>query len=621
MSRNDDAIERLSKKLSAKNVSDGVRRSPLAERGSHARHEWSPAPQNPRRKSPRRFGAFELLFGVSAVFFIIAAFVSVLLFVSGNNTVSTRNVDVAVSGPTEIGAGETLSLQIVVTNRNAVPLELADLIVEFPEGTRSDADVSVELPRIRESLGTIEAGESINRTVRAVVFGESGSDLAVQASVEYRVPSSNAVFVSDTTYLTKLNKSPASIVVDVLKEAVSGQSFSFTVSVFSNAPDTLRAMLLLVEYPPGFSFISSTPVPVSGTAAWNIGDIEPGGKRSITIKGMFAGEDGDERVLRFTAGSKKEGRDDVIAAPLATGTGTVTVAKPFVSISLALDGSVSSEQVVERGREIRGDIRWTNNLPVRVQDVEIELAMNGAILDRSKVKAEQGFFRSGNQTITWSKETQPKLADVAPGVSDVASFTFSTLPQTGGLFRNPELNLIVTVRARRLSESNVPEVVESTAKVHVSVATDLILSSILSRGTVFTESGPIPPKADTESTYTVQWIASNSTNAVANASVSAVLPSYVRWVGATSPSGADISFNPVGGIITWNIGDVSEGGSKTAAFQIAITPSISQVGTAPTLVGNQRIYGFDRFSRTNREGSAPSLTTDSFSAQNGRVAP
>jgi len=380
-------------------------------------------------------------------------------------------------------------------------------------------------------------------------------------------------------------------------------------------------MLLLAEYPPGFSFLSSAPAPLSGTAAWNIGDIEPGGKRSVTITGAFTGEDGDDRVIRFTAGSKKEGREDVIAAPLAAGTGAVTIAKPFVSVSLALDGSVSSEQVIERGREIRGDIRWTNNLPVRVQDVEIEIALNGAILDRSKVKAEQGFFRSNNQTIIWSRETQPKLADVAPGASDVASFTFSTLPQTGGLFRNPELNLVVAVRARRLSESNVPEKVTSNAKVHVSVATDLALSALLSRGTRFTESGPTPPKVDTESTYTVEWIASNSTNAVANASVSAVLPSYVRWVGAIAPSGENISLNPIGGIITWNIGDISEGTSKTVAFQIAITPSLSQVGTPPTLVGNQRIYGFDRFSRTNIEGSAPSLTTSAFPGAGGVVVP
>jgi len=616
-----DSLDRLSKKLNTKNVLDGIRRSPLAEHQSKARHGWQAPPGAPRKKTPRHFGAFELLFGASAVFFVIALFVSVLLFASGNNTVSTRNVDVVISGPTEIGAGDTLSLQIAVTNRNAVPMELTDLIVEFPPGTRSDADVSIELPRIRESLGTIEPGESINRTVRAVVFGESGSDIAVKASVEYRVPSSNAVFISDTNYLAKLNKSPASIVVDVLKEVVSGQQVSFTVSVFSNAPDTLQSMLLLVEYPPGFSFVSSSPTPVSGTAVWDIGDIEPGGKRSVTIRGTFSGEDGDERVLHFSAGSKKEGRNDAISAPLAAGTGTVTVAKPFVSVSLALDGSVSSEQVVGRGREIRGDIRWTNNLPVRIQDVEIEVVINGAVLDRSKVKAEQGFFKSSNQTLTWSRETQPKLADVAPGASDVASFTFATLPQTGGLFRNPELNLVVTVRARRLSESNVPETVTSNAAVHVSVATDLALNTVLSRGFLFTDSGPIPPKVDTESTYTVQWIASNSTNAIANASVSAVLPSYVRWVGAVSPSSENISFNPIGGIITWNIGDLTEGGSKTVGFQIAVTPSLSQVGTTPTLVGNQRIYGFDRFSRTNIEGSAPSLTTSSFSTQQGSVVP
>lgn len=616
---NDDALERLEKKLAGE-ASEGVRRSPFVGKTNNAPRMWKPLARPPG-KPKRRWSLLEIVFLASAAFFIIAAGISVLLFMSGSNTISTKNVDIAISGPTEIGAGETLTLQVVVSNRNTVPMQTADLVLEFPDGTRSDADISVELPRVRESFGTIEPGESINRTIRAVVFGEAGSDIVVKASVEYRIPSSNAVFVGETSYLAKINKSPASIIVETLKEAVSGQSVSFTVSISSNAPETLKDILLLADYPPGFSFTSSSPTPETGSAAWSLGDIEPGGKRSVTIHGMFTGEDGDERVLHFTAGSRRPGRDDMIAAPLATGSATVSITKPFLSASLALNGSVSSEHTILRGKEIRGDIRWSNNLPVRAQDVEIDLAIQGAILDRSKVEGERGFYRSANQTITWSKETLAQFADVPPGDSGVVSFTFATLPASSGFFKNPELSFTVTVRARRLSETNVPEVVQSSVSTHAVVATDLSLRANLTRSGIFSETGPVPPKADTETTYTVVWTASNSSNAVANGTVSAVLPSYVRWVGTVSPSNASVSYNPIGGIVTWNLGDLSENSSDTVAFQIGITPSLSQVGTTPNLVTNQRISGFDRFARITTEGATPSLTTGAFTGQSGAVVP
>jgi hypothetical protein len=289
-----------------------------------------------------------------------------------------------------------------------------------------------------------------------------------------------------------------------------------------------------------------------------------------------------------------------------------------VSVALALDGHVSSEYVLFRGKEVRGDVSWVNNLPIRVQDVEIQLVLTGAILDRTSVNADHGFFRSTDNTLVWGKETDPKLADVAPGASGVASFTLATLSVNKGTFKNPELGFSVVVRARRLSESNVPETIQSSADARAVVATDLALSAFLSHGGAFQDFGPFPPKADAETSYTVTWTALNSSNAVANASVTAVLPSYVRFTGTMSPSGA-ITYNPVGGIVTWTIGDLSENSAKTATFQVAITPSLTQVGTEPTVVGDERIYGFDRFARTQLERTAPSLTTGSASAVNGVV--
>ncbi|MFQ5540970.1 MAG: hypothetical protein ACE5F4_01855 [Candidatus Paceibacteria bacterium] len=610
--RNKGALERLQKRINSKHGNmRTVRRSRLSSQPRSARERWEPARPAPRRPR-RRQNWLSVLFVSSVVFFLIAAAFALFLFFSGNNTVSVRNVDVAISGPTEVRAGEALSLSVVVTNRNAVPMELTDLVVEFPAGTRSETDVTVELPRIRESLGTIQPGESVNRTVRAVVFGQADTDTTIDASVEYRVPGSSAIFVSEESYTLPISQSPASITVEALQEVVSGQETAFAITTTSNVADVLSGMLLVAEYPPGFSFASASPAPSEGNNTWRLGDIEQGGKRTITVRGTFSGEDGAERVVRLTVGTENKDIPGTIAAPLATGDVVVALAKPFVSLSLSLDGSIATEHISTRGTSVRGDIRWTNNLPTRVQDVEITVKLSGDVLNRVSVRAERGFWRSSDNTLIWSRETDASLADVAPGASGVFSFTFAPRSVEDGTFRNPEIALEASVSARRITESQVPETLQSATNARVLIATDLALVSAVSH-----TGGALPPKADTESTYTVFWNATNSSNALANGSASAILPSYVRFVTGLS---SDISYNPIGGAVTWDIGDMDAGDSKTASFQVAITPSLSQVGSQPTLVSDQRIFGFDRFTRQQLERTALPLTTGTgVSSQEGTV--
>lgn len=608
-----NALDRLEKRLDSRGEEAHVTRSSLSSRKHKAPSAWENVPTAPRKKNRRRLGVIDIIFFVAVAFFLVAGTFAALTFFSGNNIVSTRNVAIAIDAPTEVRAGDTVSFNIAITNRNSVPMELTDLVVEFPAGTRSETDISVALPRIRESIGTIEPGESVSKNIRAVIFGTANTDVEVGVVVEYRVPSSNAIFFSDAKHSLLISQSPASIRVDGLQEVVSGQETAFTVTVSSNVDEKLASMLLVAEYPPGFSFVSSTPAPASGSNVWRLGDIQAGGSRAITIRGRFQGEDGDERVVNFTAGGQDERDEDTIAAPLATGDLSLKVAKPFLSASLALGGSVTSEYVASRGTPIRGDIRWVNNLEQRIQDVEIVVTLSGAILDRNTVSADRGFYRSSDNTIIFSKESDGRLADIAPGGSGVSSFSFAALPESASGYRNPEIDVSVRVRARRVTESQVPETVESSAVAKVLISTDLALSAVSAR-----KSGPVPPKADQETVYSITWVVTNSANAVANASVTATLPSYVKWLGGVG----SISYNPVGGSVTWNVGDLAAGESASVTFDVGVTPSLSQVGTSPTIITNQRIYGIDRFTRAQIERIAQPLTTGSGVRQSdGLVVP
>ena len=98
----------------------------------------------------------------------------------------------------------------------------------------------------------------------------------------------------------------------------------------------------------------------------------------------------------------------------------------------------------------------------------------------------------------------------------------------------------------------------------------------------------------------------------------APLPAYVRYGEKSNPAtfnrGESLTFNPIGGTVTWAVDSLPAGvgyGSspKEASFQIAFTPSVSQIGTPPILINGATVQGFDQFSQVQIGDTRPALTT------------
>ena len=584
-----------------------------------------------RRPSPLR-----LLFLFAALFFLLSVGLSAFFFFGGSTTVSSRNIEVRIEGPTTVRGGEELALSVTVENRNAVALELADLIVEFPEGTRAADDFAKPLPRIRESLGTILPGESRAYTARAALFGEEGKEQEIAVTVEYRLEGSNAIFYKEASYRALLASAPLRLSIKALTEAVSGQPYELAVTVESNADAILKKVLLTADYPPGFTVAGAEPKASFGNSAWTLGDLPVGAKRTVTIRGTLSGQDGEERTVRFAAGLGKDTDEKTLAAAFVTGSHAVTIKRPFLAVTIALNGSSAGDFSAARGRTIRADIGFVNNTPSAITDARIEVALAGAALDKNSVTADRGFYRSQDATVLWSGTTNPALSSIPPGGEGTVSFTFAPLPPGAGGAREGTVTLSVDVSGTRASERGVPERLSSSATRQVKVATDLLLvSRALYYAGPLTNAGPLPPKAEKETTYTVLWSVTNSSNAVSSAAVTATLPPYVRFMDvmspATLPAGERLTYNALGGTVTWTLPSVAAGAGYTApprevAFQVGLTPSVSQVGSIVTLINETRLSGTDQFTETSvgdaRPALSTALTTDpSFRAEQAIIAP
>lgn len=315
------------------------------------------------------------------------------------------------------------------------------------------------------------------------------------------------------------------------------------------------------------------------------------------------------RVFRFTVGTAKTPHDQTLAVSYMTQDATVTIAAPFINTSIAVNGNRGDAIVVSSGSHQNVTVSYANTLPTSVTNATIAIAISGSAVDYGSINAQSGFYRSSDHTIIFSPDTDPSLSTLAPGASGVGAFTFSTLP-TEALAPSPTILFSISVSGTRIGQSNVPEQVISSAVKTVKVSTAVALSafSLRSIGSIGA-SGPIPPRANIATSYVIVWNVQNKGSAVAGGSVTAALPSYVSYTGATSGSGS-FSYDSASRIVTWSTGELAQGAAAQGAFQVSLTPSTSQKGSAPVLAKEASFSGYDRFAGVSVSASADAVTTE-----------
>ncbi len=613
-------IERLTKNLYSRKapltpVDD---RPPISREEYAVREEWE-HPQPELVAGPKKKGTlFKKVLIASLLFFFLSSGIAALMFFGGFNIISSQNVDIAVVGPISVAGGEVLSLDITVQNKNNTDLEVANLIVEYPEGTRSADNIAEEYLRHRESLGSISSGKTVTRPVKVFLFGEENSTRDIKITVEYKVKGSNATFYKEKIYPVALGSSPISLKVDALKEANSGQQTQFTVTMTSNSNTPLHNILLTAAYPFGFTFENASTSPSYGTAGWNIGTFEPGEKKVVVVSGRIEGQDGEERVFHWNVGIQNPEDKKVIQTTFLSVVSSVAVKRPFIGISVSFNGSSEKEYVAERGQSVKGEILWKNNLSSRITDAEIRVAINGKIVDRETISADGGFFRSVDNTIVWDKSNTSTFRDIGPGEEGKLGFAFNTFglskPEYAAL-TNQDISVVVSVEGKRSGDSGVPEAIASSLSRTVKIASNIAIAQRVTYSTgPFQNTGAIPPKVESPTTYTITWVATNASNNITNGRISAVLPSYMTWTGKFSPDGEKIAFNPQTNEVVWQIGSLpAKTGYQTAprqvSFQVSFLPSLSQVGSMPVLVGGATFTARDAYTSASLKASAEPATT------------
>lgn len=618
-------IDELNKSLYSRNAPDirTKRRLRFHEQEVNVNTDWEhksepfdpDSIQDPRKKGMSFFT--KILF-FSVIFFLIASGIGAYLYFNGANVVSPDNVDITINGPLSVSGGEQVSFEVQIANENNIELQNVDMSVDFPSGTVDPTDSLKELKNYREVIPNIIPGGIGQKTIKAVLYGEENSKRTIKVSIEYKVTGSNATFQKEKTFDLLISSAPLNLSVSSFKEVNSGQEFEMAIMMNSNSKETIKNLLLKAVYPFGYTYISSDLKPNADNSTWKIGDIPPGGKRVIKIKGKLDGQDDEMRVFRFSSGAARLGNDSSIGTEYITGTQEISIKKPFMTVGINLNSdSGNKEFVTAFNNSINVDLTYFNNLPNAITDGEVRLKISGTAFDKASVSPGDGLYNSANSEIVWNGITTNDLRNIEAGGSGRVSFSIipRNLSSSQKGITSPNIKFDVSVNGRRNSESNVPENIVSTTKREIRVSSNVTLGGQILRSTgPFANTGFIPPKSEQETTYTVVWTVDNTANTASDAVVRSSLPPYVKWLDKISPAGEDITYDRTTGQLVWNVGNLNTytaGTSKRrqVAFQISLVPNVSQVGTPLTLVNPSSVNAEDDFTGEVLKSNLGQLTT------------
>lgn len=548
------------------------------------------------------------------VILILVIFIAVGAIFWGRHSFSKAKVEIDIEVPEEIASGEEISLIIKYENNNRVDLGDTYLIIDYPIGTFSLE--GKEIFQEEKKLGTILRKSEGEKEFRVRFIGEEGSAKNLVAKLNYQPQNINSRFENSALFRIEINSVLIGIDIEGSEETISGQEVSYLIEYENKTDNDISNLKMELTYSDDFEFKTAEPNPAEEDDIWQIGLLKSGQKKTINLKGILRGEERENKILKATIGrtennnflqySQKEFITQISPSPLL--------------LRLELQG-IEDKCNVDSGERLNYKIEFKNNTDIALVELVLKAHLNNKVFDFQTLDLDEGFFDSRQGIITWSGADVEGLSLLEPNQSDEVGFSVKIRDPL--MFSYNDKNL----QARILAEIETLAVPAkfSVSELRVEKESLCRVNSQLSLGTNvyyyesesgFTNTGPIPPKVDQLTTYTIHWQIFNGSNDVENVRIWSILPQGIDWPDNYNNKVSDSQFhyNERTKEIIWQINKVPAGTgiifpTYELVFQIGLRPSVNQIGQTPVLINESSIEGKDSFTKVILKDFSPIVDT------------
>jgi len=592
----------------------------------------------------KRTGGRKIIIGLAGFLLLAVAGLAGYSYYQGQSSFNAGEAEVVVLGPREIMSGEKINYQIKYTNRAGVDLKNSRILLSVPEKfdlVSSDKDFKKEPSTITWDLGELKSQETGIIEAAAKIVGSQDSEYVLDAKMLYTPANFNSEFQSageNSKIKIKITETPFKLSLLSSESVIGGGEIETAVKYENISQTGFDKMGIKIIFPEGFVFSSSNPPPLenkNNTAYWLFEKFAPGESGKIAAFGNLNGEKGEVKEITAFL-SAAEGEGDLSAEYLKVKSEIVIVEAPLV-ISQTVNGL--TDYAARKNEELEYKIKYQNISDQEIKGLVINNILEGRnTLDFDSLKVTDGSY-DDQYKITWSAFNVPELALLKPGQEGEVSFKIKLKDYFDiGSYDDKDFTIKSATSVKSFNFSGGAISVGKTIAAN-ELATPVSGGLFLKTAGYYNDDGRIenegslPPTVGETTSYTVHWYLNSVASDIDKIKVAAVLPERTEWTGkyilnnrvfneesAAEPSknGAGeetLAYNSETREVTWNIpllpantGIISP--VKEAVFQVALTPSVEDVGKIMTLAGEPLMAAHDKFTNIDLNGEGAAVTTE-----------
>jgi len=541
-----------------------------------------------KRPKPKFRPQNKYFYVAAGIILAIVLVVAIAAFLKGWFSFSQERVKLEITAPAEISSGEEISFNIRYQNDNRISLSKAKLIIDYPQGSYSPEGNELTQERL----------------------------LAVR--LNYQPENISSRFENFASFKIKISSVLIDLYLTTPSKAISGEEVSYALDYLNNSDRDFSDLRVELIYPSGFTFKSAEPEPIEENNIWQIEKISKGERGTIKILGTLEGLEGENKILKASLG---EVENNKILRYSQTNSITQISSSPLL-ISLLLNNKTEIINL-DAGERLNYKIEFKNNTDIALSQLILKAYFQGEMFNfRTLSLKNKGFFDSLNNVITWSAAGVPSLALLPPGESGEVGFSIS-INDKFPLDDFSDKNFEVSLRVELETVNVPPQFNLEKLKVGKTLSSKINSKVILQTKAYYNETsanitnfGPIPPKVNKVTTYTIHWQITNSSNDLENVRIKAILPQGIEWrnVYTSLSPGARLEYNERTKQVVWAIDKIPAGtGFLVPAyeliFQIALRPSLIQIGTSPVLIDESQLEARDSFTNEILESFDSAIDT------------
>jgi len=567
-----------------------------------------------RRKKSRRPGGGPVRIVLGFVALLVIGVVSFSFFYLFAPSQVQGGVIVSIDGPTEVFLGTPFELRVNFINNSQVVLQDVALTLQLPFGIKVFGEFDRNI--ITRDIGEIVVGEISQKTFQVIALQDEKTAKNINANLSYLPAGVSSRFSQGARFIVNVGEPSVTIDIKSPIKVLSGEDFVLELSYNNISNYLFGDVELRLTYPEGFELVDSDIEPDQGDNVWKITSLPGQASGKISIQGKVYGKEdaffeiGAEMLVSYL------GNQFPVTSKLAS----LAIAQSPLSLELFLNDT--DDYIAKAGDALKYEIRYKNNTDIGLRDVVIIAQLVGEMFDLTRIKST-GFFASVNNTIIWNVANTPELKVLNPGTGGSVRFS-GVLKKDYPIRRLSDKDYRIEARVT-IESPTVPSYIAAEKITGITALETKIAGRVdvdaraLFRDAVsgILNEGPMPPKINIPTQFTIHWIVTNYSTDVSNMTLKAILQPGVIWTGEVKSNlfESEPTYNSVTSEIVWQIDRIYAGRGIVndpieAIFQVEATPSLLQIGEVMPLLGETTLYALDEFTRIRLSGSDEELDSD-----------